>query len=79
MHVHLELKKPIHDVKVGFVKQTRRAIGAAHSRVVKLMREYCHMIYFGAVFIEGHGVYSLAGGALLIFSLIGAIAGEDVE
>jgi hypothetical protein len=79
MHVHIELKEPVHKVKVGVVKQVRRVIGIAHSRVVKISREYCHLIYFGAVFIEGHGVYSYTGGVLLIFGLIGAIAGEDVE
>lgn len=77
MHIHVE--EPIHRVKVGIVKQTRRVIGLAHSRVVRVSREYCHMFYFGAVFIEGHGVYSYAGGVLLVFSVFGMIAGEDVE
>lgn len=79
MHVHFEVKEPIHKAKVGIVKQARRVIGVAHTRVVKVSREYCHLFYFGAVFIEGHGVYSYAGGVLLVFGLLGAIAGEDVE
>lgn len=77
MHVHI--KETGHNVKVGIVKQARRVIGLAHSRVVKISREYCHMFYFGAVFIEGHGLYSYAGGALLMFGFIGMIAGEEVE
>lgn len=32
--------------------------------------EYTHLVYFAAVFLEGHGVYATAGGALF---LIGAL------
>lgn len=77
MHIHVE--EPIHRVKVGVVKQARRVIGLAHSRVVRVSREYCHMFYFGGVFIEGHGFYSHVAGVLLIFSVVGMVAGEDVE
>lgn len=28
-------------------------------------REYAHLLYFAAVFIEGHGVYATMGGMLL--------------
>lgn len=28
-----------------------------------------HALYFGAVFIEGHGVYAVAGGALLLMTV----------
>ena len=35
----------------------------------------CHLIYFGAVFVEGHGIYAWAGGAagaaLLLATLLG--------
>lgn len=79
MHVHIELKQPAQKVKAGFVKQVRRAIGLAHSRVVKISRDYCHLVYFGAVFIEGHGVYSCVGGILLAFGILGMFAGEEVE
>lgn len=79
MHVHIELKQPALKVRAGFVKQARRAIGVAHSRFVRISREYCHLLYFGAVFMEGHGFYSYCGGLLLAFGLLGMVAGEDVE
>lgn len=28
-----------------------------------------HALYFGAVFVEGHGVYAMAGGMLLLLTV----------
>lgn len=40
-----------------------------------------HVVYFGAVFIEAHGVYAYAGGALLLFTVVDYVfhlhIGED--
>jgi len=35
-----------------------------------------HLVYFGAVFMEGHGIYATMGGFLLITSLLGIALGE---
>lgn len=31
---------------------------------------FTHLIYFGSVFVEGHGVYAWAGGVLLILGVM---------
>lgn len=41
-------------------------------------RNAAHLVYFGAVFVEGHGVYALAGGVLLLIGVVGFAFGEDV-
>jgi hypothetical protein len=35
------------------------------------------MVYFAIVFLEGHGLYALAGGALFIFGVFALIMHED--
>lgn len=37
-----------------------------------------HFTYFSAVFMEGHGLYSLAGGGLAALMLVGFLLGEEV-
>lgn len=77
--MHIELKSPVEKVKVGTVRQFRRVISLGHSHVVRVSRDYCHLVYFGGVFLEGHGVYSYSAGVLFIFSVIALAAGEAVE
>lgn len=36
-----------------------------------------HLGYFAAVFVEGHGFYATFGGALLVFGLVGFLAGQE--
>lgn len=31
---------------------------------------YAHLAYFGAVFVEGHGIYATMGGVLLVTGLL---------
>lgn len=38
-----------------------------------------HLTYFGAVWVQGHGMYSMMGGALLVFGIVGVILKEDVK
>lgn len=74
MHIHVHTPEK---VKVSYTRQIQRLIRLAHCKVTRVSREYCHLVYFGAVFIEGHGIYSIAGGVLLVFGVLGVIAGEE--
>lgn len=40
------------------------------------VHEYCHILYFAGVFIEGHGFYTYAAGALLVVNLVGMFGGH---
>lgn len=40
---------------------------------------WAHLAYFGAVFVEGHGVYSTMGGVLLLIGVCTAIATGEGE
>lgn len=40
--------------------------------------ECVHLVYFAAVFVEAHGYYGLAGGALFVLGLVAFFAGEEV-
>lgn len=78
MHMpHFE--EPVAKVKAGTMRQVRKVIAFGHTEAVRLSREYCHLVYFGGVFVEGHGVYSYAAGTLFILSIIGLAAGEEIE
>jgi hypothetical protein len=35
-----------------------------------------HLVYFGAVSIEGHGLYAIVAGALLVFSVLSEVTGD---
>ena len=34
-----------------------------------------HLVYFAAVYVEGHGLYAATGGALLILGVVGIFMG----
>jgi len=36
-----------------------------------------HLLYFGAVFVEGHGLYATMGGVLLIVGAVAMFVGEE--
>jgi hypothetical protein len=76
--LHVEMKVPV-KVKAGVGKQVQKLITLGHSHVVRVSRDYCHLVYFGGVFCEGHGIYSYSAGVLFLFSVIALVAGEDIE
>ncbi len=52
-----------------------RSIKIPHPEISKhavLVRshKFAHLVYYGAVAVEGHGVYAVAGGALLLFTCL---------
>ena len=40
---------------------------------------YAHLVYFGAVFVEGHGLYGSMGEILLIFGVLSIFATGSEE
>lgn len=59
----------LHKLKVRLYTLThRKSFVGAHTLV--------HTGYFSFVFLEGHGVYAIAGGAMAIFTVLLALAGE---
>lgn len=50
----------------------------AHGRVIHAARHYCHLIYFGLVFFEGHGLYAIMGAVLFVISVPAVFFGEEV-
>lgn len=55
-----------------------RAWLTRHAHSIEATHLYGHCAYFLAVFIEGHGFYSICAGALLIVTiLIGVIGGQE--
>lgn len=79
-HFHLS---DIHEIEVKAkntaIRSWKRVVAAAHNRAVDVSREYCHIVYFAGVFIEGHGFYTYAAGALLVLSLVGVVIGEGID
>jgi hypothetical protein len=54
----------------------------AHGTCGKVVHEghhYVHLVYFAAVAVEGHGVYSMAGGALLIIGVVAILIGDTTD
>jgi len=43
------------------------------------IQEIAHLIYLGAVALEGHGIYSMAGAALFIFAIINLATKTPIE
>ena len=77
MNLHME--KPVTVVKTSFHKTVHKFVSVANGHVVGVSREYAHLVYFGAVFFEGHGVYSAMGGVLLLLGTLAVLVGEHVD
>lgn len=54
--------------KLRTVPRVRKAFHSAHGLT--------HLAYFGAVWLEGHGIYAATGGALLIMGMFGMMMGD---
>lgn len=57
--------------KVAQFKENPRTRRAFHS-----LHGFTHLAYFGAVWVEGHGMYAMTGGALLIFGVFALVMGD---
>jgi hypothetical protein len=55
------LPRDLHNLWLRFV-----AIRCKKPKHLHDGREYAHLLYFAAVFVEGHGMYATMGGALLV-------------
>lgn len=49
----------------------------SHSHTFHTTHGVAHVFYFIAVMTEGHGLYAIVGGAMVVFSLISVVASED--
>lgn len=43
------------------------------------VHEYCHILYFAGVFIEGHGFYTYAAGVLFLVNVAGVFTGGHAD
>lgn len=48
-----------------------------HSHTFHASHGVAHIAYFCSVMAEGHGLYALAGGVMVVFSFITVIADEE--
>jgi hypothetical protein len=51
----------------------------AHTKVFHQTHGYAHIAYFVAVLAEGHGVYAIIGGVMVVFSMINVICCDGEE
>jgi hypothetical protein len=72
----MDMHRPVEVVKTSVAKQARRIVHIGNSHITSVAKEYCHLVYFGGVFFEGHGIYSYAGGFLLVFCALGLVTGS---
>lgn len=48
-----------------------------HTKMFHRSHILVHTGYFSFVFIEGHGIYAVAGGMMALFTIILALAGQE--
>ncbi|MBW7970993.1 hypothetical protein [Bradyrhizobium sp. BR 10289] len=60
------------------IKNVERLAHVAHSKSFHATHGVAHVAYFVTVFAEGHGLYAVIGGVMVVFSLINVIV-DDVE
>lgn len=61
----------------GLAMLHRFFVSVAHKRSFTRGHSLIHTLYFGAVFMEGHGIYATAGGIMAVFTIVSALAGEN--
>ena len=49
----------------------------AHTTLFHKSRGVAHLVYFAALYLEGHGVYAKVGGLLLVVGVISMFGGDD--
>lgn len=49
---------------------------ASHTSIFHTTHGVAHVAYFIAVMVEGHGLYAIIGGVMVIYSLITVVADE---
>lgn len=49
----------------------------AHTHAFHTSHSVAHVAYFCAVMAEGHGIYAMIGGVMVIYQFIVVIASED--
>lgn len=52
------------------LKGLKESVRVRYDRALHKSESVLHMLYCGAVFVEGHGMYAMAGGALGVVCLI---------
>lgn len=62
----------LHDLSHDFV---HKLLHEAWGKIYNYAHIVAHGAYFAAVYLEGHGVYSLCGGALFILLVWGVLGG----
>ncbi|MGM5019251.1 hypothetical protein [Tardiphaga sp. 367_B4_N1_1] len=67
----------MHRVKKLMDKE--RLARISHSHSFHTTHGIAHVFYFIAVMAEGHGLYAIIGGAMVVFSLITVVAGTDED
>jgi hypothetical protein len=57
-----------------------RLCAASHTSAFHTTHGVAHVAYFIAVMVEGHGLYAIVGGVMVVYSLITVVASEhDVD
>jgi hypothetical protein len=54
-----------------------RLLSTAHSKAFHTSHGCAHIAYFVAVLVEGHGMYALIGGVMVIFSFITVVTDTE--
>lgn len=57
-------------------KHTERLVHVTHTKAFHQTHGVAHVAYFVAVLAEGHGVYALIGGVMVVFSMITVICDD---
>jgi hypothetical protein len=65
----------MHRVKKLIDKE--RLARISHSHGFHTTHGVAHVFYFIAVMTEGHGLYAIIGGAMVVFSLITVVTGDE--
>lgn len=55
----------------------KRLARLSHCHTFHTAHGVSHVAYFVAVLAEGHGMYALIGGVMVVFSLITVVAEEE--
>ena len=60
------------------MKKLQKYVAHMDGKMAHVGREYAHLAYFGAVFIDGSGVYAILGAVLFCFGILALANGEQV-
>lgn len=67
------------NISLGSREQWKQAIYCSRYDLLHEGTKTAHLIYFGSVFFEGHGVYSSMGGILFLLGAAAVIFHEETD